>query len=192
MWSEIQSRLCAIGRSVQHFTLNSLEVAWYALLVMRYAICNRVICMQANVGLSVAKDRAFTRMFGKGSAKPLPIPSYMLFGARDSLTILAGFSLPPIISKEFIQPVFHIPKKTADVISQLTVPCVMQFISTPLHLLGLHLYNYRQSDGASRLANIRHFYWGTAFARIGRIFPAFGIGGVVNRQLRETLKEKYT
>lgn len=52
----------------------------------------------ANVTLSVLKDKAFARMFGKGTPRPLPVMSYGLFATRDSLTILAGFSLPGIIS----------------------------------------------------------------------------------------------
>jgi hypothetical protein len=131
-------------------------------------------------------------MFGKGAAKPLPFSSYLLFGTRDSLTILAGFSLPPLISKQILQPTFpQMNPKTADVVAQLTVPCAMQFLSTPLHLLGLHLYNFRNSTRTARILNIKKFYWGTAFARIGRIFPAYGIGGVINRQLRESLNDRY-
>eukprot|EP01036_Dinobryon_divergens_P036621 gene36621-47731_t len=51
-----------------------------------------------NVTLSVLKDKAFARMFGKGSPRPLPALSYGLFATRDSMTILAGFSLPGLIS----------------------------------------------------------------------------------------------
>jgi hypothetical protein len=141
----------------------------------------------ANVSLSVAKDRAFTRMFGKGLPKPLPLPSYALFTARDSLTILAGFSLPPIIA-ERMNVEMGIARPTADLVAQLTIPCAVQFISSPMHLLGLDLYNRSQVSGSDRVSFIRREYLGTSLARIGRIFPAYGVGGVINRKLRNTFR----
>ena len=36
-------------------------------------------------------------MFGTGAPKPMPISSMSLFAARDSMTILASFSLPGLI-----------------------------------------------------------------------------------------------
>jgi hypothetical protein len=137
----------------------------------------------ANVTLSVSKDRAFTRMFGKGKPKPLPLPSFVLFGARDSLTILAGFGLPSMISSQ-LSSNLGIDLKFSQTISQLFVPCAMQFLSCPLHLLGLDLYNRPGLSTLERLSFIRKEYLGTALARVGRIFPAFGIGGVLNIYLR--------
>ena len=137
----------------------------------------------ANVSLSVAKDRAFTRMFGKGAPKPLPLPSYALFTVRDSLTILAGFSLPPLIAESLSQQMGW-NRTRADVLSQLTVPCLIQFVSAPMHLLGLDLYNRPVVNAGDRWSFIRKQYLGTALARIGRIFPAYGIGGVINKKLR--------
>jgi hypothetical protein len=37
-------------------------------------------------------------MFGVGEVKSFPIKSYGLFATRDSMTILASFSLPGLIS----------------------------------------------------------------------------------------------
>ncbi|CAM9456492.1 unnamed protein product [Sphacelaria rigidula] len=42
-----------------------------------------------NVTASVAKDAAFTRMFGTSKAKPLPVSTLMLFAGRDCMTIAA-------------------------------------------------------------------------------------------------------
>ncbi|KAF3903815.1 hypothetical protein AA313_de0205376 [Arthrobotrys entomopaga] len=38
-------------------------------------------------------------MFGTGVSKAVPLPSYALFCARDCLTILFSFNLPPALSK---------------------------------------------------------------------------------------------
>lgn len=140
-----------------------------------------------NVSLSVMKDRSFTRLFGVSNPKPLPLGSYGLFSTRDSLTVLAGFSLPPLVAKELEQK-FSLHSSTSLSLSQLFVPCAMQFFSAPLHLLGLDLYNNTHSF-QKRVAFIRREYWSTSFARISRILPAYGIGGIINRKLRNTYKE---
>ncbi len=60
----------------------------------------------ANVTLSVNKDRVFTKLFGSGQPRPLPLLTYGCFGARDSLTILASFNLPrmPLPSAPALAP----------------------------------------------------------------------------------------
>lgn len=68
----------------------------------------------------------------------------------------------------------------------------MQFVSTPMHLLGLDLYNRQPPGGLGwreRVARIRRDYVVSAFARMGKIVPAYGVGGVVNVRLRAELME---
>ncbi len=140
-----------------------------------------------NITLSVMKDRKFAKLF---SAQNVPAPQKMsikslgLFAMRDSMTIFASFSVPPVLSKT-MQEVVGVPKDVADVSSQLFSPCAMQFISTPLHLLGLDIYNNPSAAGGSnRFDFIRKEYVKTSLARVARILPAFGIGGVLNKDLR--------
>jgi len=139
-----------------------------------------------NVTLSVAKDYAFARMFGKGPIKPMPSSSLGLFATRDSMTILASFTLPPIIARELVNNMAF-TSKNADITAQLLAPVSMQILSTPLHIFGLDLYNRSSSDVkfSERLMFIKQEYLKTLMARVSRIFPAFGIGGVVNKQLRK-------
>lgn len=145
----------------------------------------------ANVTLSVLKDRAFARMFGTGSAsQPMTFKSMGLFATRDSMTILASFSLPPVLSEKF-QRDYKIEKAFADTSAQLITPCAMQIFSTPLHLLGLDIYNRQSASTNERLAFIRSEYLKTMLARIARIFPAFGIGGVVNRSVRQYGNDRF-
>jgi len=80
----------------------------------------------ANVTLSVLKDKAFARMFGKGNPRPLPVLSYGLFAARDSMTILASFSLPGLISKSMQQSGWG--KGSSDTLAQLLTPISMQIL----------------------------------------------------------------
>lgn len=149
----------------------------------------------ANVSLSVLKDKAFARMFGTGTPRPMPMTSMGLFATRDSMTILASFSLPDIVSKKFFQPA-GMSKPTADFTAQLVTPVTMQIFSTPLHLLGLDLYNKETAASAERWAFVGREYAKTMLARMARILPAFGVGGVVNKQVRSSgrnfLVAKYT
>ena len=150
----------------------------------------------ANITLSVLKDKAFARMFGVGDPKPMSIKSMGLFATRDSMTILASFSLPGLISQKYIQPSFNLPKSTADNIAQLITPVSMQILSTPLHLYGLNLYNVPEAQHSDRVQFIQREYVKTTLARMARIFPAFGVGGVVNKYVRKSgndfLYEQYS
>jgi len=138
----------------------------------------------ANVTLSVLKDKAFASMFGKGPPRPLPALSYALFAARDSSTILASFSLPGLISEK-LQNEQGWAKGSADTSAQLFTPVAMQILSTPLFLKGLDLYNRTTATTAERITFIRTEYIKTVLARMARIFPAYGVGGVINKYFRK-------
>jgi hypothetical protein len=138
----------------------------------------------ANVTLSVLKDKAFASMFGKGDVKVMKLPSYSFFAMRDSMTILASFSLPNVISLK-MQDRFNVGKTTADTTAQLFTPISMQILSTPLHLLGLDVYNRPNATTGERQLFVKNEYVKTTLARMARIFPAYGIGGVVNKSARK-------
>ncbi|KAF5123445.1 putative membrane protein [Metarhizium anisopliae] len=151
----------------------------------------------ANVGLCMYKDRSFVRMFGPvGAPRAVPLPSYALFTLRDCLTIFASFNIPPLLapyidsrlSTEFKK---HLSGQTA---AQFIAPAAVQFLSTPLHLLGLDLYNRPgQSPAVSwrdRFQIVRSNWLISSAARVCRIVPAFGVGGVVNFKVRHSLMTK--
>ncbi|KAJ3188998.1 hypothetical protein HK101_009043 [Irineochytrium annulatum] len=146
-----------------------------------------------NVGLSVLKDMYFTRAFANASAaaappKTVPLRSTGLYTIRDSMTIFASFNMPQMISARLVKD-YKFEGKRAELAAQLITPCAVQMASTPLHLLGMDLYNKPaasmvQSATFRRFQFIAREYVGTTLARMGRIFPAYGIGGVVNKELR--------
>jgi hypothetical protein len=136
-----------------------------------------------SVNLNIAKDRAFARLFGKGVPKPMAYSSMACFGARNGMTILASFSLPGIISKR-LQEETRMSKSRSDFLTQLIIPVSMQVFNTPLHLLGLDIYNRETATPTERSAFIKKEYTKTLVARMGHIFPAYGIGGVLNEYLR--------
>jgi hypothetical protein len=77
-------------------------------------------------------------------------------------------------------------RPSADAMAQLVTPVSMQILSTPLHLLGLDLYNRQAATTAERRVFIGREYVKTVLARMARILPAFGVGGVVNKQIRSS------
>lgn len=137
-----------------------------------------------NMGLCIYKDKQFTRMFGASASRPLPKLCYFLFAARDSLTIAASFNAPPYVSAFLQNSSWATPEKTANVIAQLFSPAVVQFASTPVHLYALDLYNRPTATWPMRGQLIRKEYFKSTLARVGRIGPAFGIGGVGNSFVR--------
>ncbi|KAJ5295129.1 hypothetical protein PENANT_c035G08207 [Penicillium antarcticum] len=127
-----------------------------------------------------------------GSALTIPKSSYTLFCLRDSITIFASFNIPALIAPSIPDFVASTPgMKSA--IAQFSCPALMQFASTPMHLLGLDLFNRQPVGGlpwTDRVARIRRDYVPACFARMGKIVPAYGIGGVVNVRLRDNLMKR--
>lgn len=72
-------------------------------------------------------------------------------------------------------------------IAQFVAPAAMQILSTPMHLLGLDFYNRTGVTFGERWAVVRKAWAMSCVARMGRIVPAFGVGGVVNTGLRGRL-----
>ncbi|TWU72782.1 hypothetical protein ED733_003557 [Metarhizium rileyi] len=152
----------------------------------------------ANVGLCMYKDRSFVRMFGPVGSVPraVPLPSYALFTLRDCLTIFASFNIPPLLAPYIDSRLSAEFKKkiSGQTAAQFIAPAAVQFLSTPLHLLGLDLYNRPNQTPAiswrGRIEVVRSNWLISSAARICRIVPAFGVGGVVNLKVRRGLMTK--
>lgn len=100
-----------------------------------------------------------------------------MFAARDALTIFASFNVPPLLAP-------YLGEGGAWK-AQMLAPAGMQLFSTPLHLLGLDFYNRGgRVGGWERWIRVRRDWGMSALARMGRIVPAFGVGGVVNATVR--------
>ena len=116
------------------------------------------------------------------------------------MTIFASFNLPPAIAPRLLDLPPSAQKRLSGILStesrrnntaQFFAPAAMQLISTPIHLLGLDLYN-RQGDISMtrRFARITRDWAVSALARMCRIIPAYGVGGVVNANMRKSLMKK--
>ena len=137
-----------------------------------------------NISLSLLKDQAFSKMFGVVKPKSLPPSSFVLFAMRDSITIGSSFNLPYTISQN-LQHSYQWNKTVADTTAQLVTPVAMQLFSAPLHLLGMDIYNSPAHTSAERAAFCKREFVKTTAARMGRVFPAFGVGGVSNFYMKK-------
>eukprot|EP01104_Vermistella_antarctica_P010064 TRINITY_DN2655_c0_g1_i1.p1 TRINITY_DN2655_c0_g1~~TRINITY_DN2655_c0_g1_i1.p1 ORF type:complete len:156 (-),score=34.56 TRINITY_DN2655_c0_g1_i1:117-584(-) len=144
-----------------------------------------------NMPVCIFKDRCFTQWFGVVASKPVPIPSLSLFGARDMLTVAASFSAPAKMANRLQKHFPNTSRRTLETTCQLVAPGAVQFISTPLHLLGLDIYNNPKGDSKSRTSLVKNEYLKSVLARNLRIGFAFGIGGVANTTLRRNLQARF-
>ena len=107
------------------------------------------------------------------------------------MTIFASFNLPPLIA-----PSIPLSEAAEQYMSRVTAaqflaPASVQLLSTPLHLMGLDLYN--RNGGTpfmDRLRKVRKDWLMSSLARMARIVPAFGVGGVVNTSVRANLMKR--
>ncbi|KAJ3067794.1 hypothetical protein HDU98_009014 [Podochytrium sp. JEL0797] len=136
-----------------------------------------------NIVLCSWKDSLFTKWFGTVKPKPVPPLSFLLFGLRDSLTVGTSF-LGPSVGSRFHQNELQVSKRAADFTTQMIMPCLVQFVSTPIHLVSLDLYNHPHASVVDRWRSVKTNYWGSAWGRVFRTLPGFGVGGVVNRNIR--------
>merc|ERR1712176_70314 len=137
---------------------------------------------------SILKDVAFAKMFSKESAntvkRAVPFSTFGTFLFRDTLIIGAGFILPQIVARG-MQSATDMERSKAEKLSQLVTPVGMQLCITPIHLLGLNFYNVPSATVAQRAQAV----WSTCPESTGirmlRFFWAYGIGGVLNKELAE-------
>ncbi|KAF1834070.1 hypothetical protein BDW02DRAFT_353911 [Decorospora gaudefroyi] len=186
-----------------YFTANSIDTvattldSKKALSTQTSGTSKFVATSSANLALCLYKDNQFTRLFAAPGSTPRPVPmsTFALFTIRDCLTIFASFNLPPLLAPRVEAHMSTEVKKYVAALSvaQFITPAAVQIVSTPLHLLGLDLYNRPDAsvggiDG--RASRVFRDWAKSAAARICRIVPAFGVGGVVNTKVRTNFMGK--
>lgn len=158
-----------------------------------------------NVPLGLWKDVRYSQFFGDPAgakaasqvacaaktqlAKASTRAPTAAFLVRDAITVFGSFTLPSLVS-DIIPHRFVPDAASRAIIAQLTVPVISQIGATPAHVVGLDYYSRR--DGASpwqRLSRVRGYIPSITVGRCARIVPAFGIGIVVNKDLRERLRD---
>jgi len=142
---------------------------------------------------SIVKDVAFAKMFSKAAEtaaevkRAVPMTTYGTFLFRDALIIGAGFILPAMVAGGFKSN--GMEKQTADKVAQLATPCAMQVVITPIHLLGLNLYNTPVATTSERLKAVAKTCPEATGVRMFRFFWAYGVGGLVNKSLNQRARD---
>lgn len=142
-----------------------------------------------NMVLGVLKDRWIAIRYNGKPASVFPLVSWSLFLFRDTLTIGAGFTFPPYVSSKLMEKKIVSSPSTANVLSQIGVPIVAQFILTPIHLLSLDFYNNRVATPMQRFKTVMANNVESTMIRWGRVLAAYGIAGLVNTGLRRNMRE---
>ncbi|ACO60711.1 predicted protein [Micromonas commoda] len=152
-----------------------------------------------NMGGSILKDAAFARLFGAAvaagaAAAVVPTASYVLFAARDCLTIGGAFVVPDA-AKDLLVASCGMSPQLAGAAAQLVSPPLMQVVCTPLHLLALNMVNAPVATLAQRVAALKVSTPPALIARSLRMLPAYGIGGILNTTLsargRDAARRKF-
>jgi hypothetical protein len=150
-----------------------------------------------NSSASVVKDRAYARMFSASatqSTTSFPRATYAMWMMRDLSVIGSSFILPDIVSNQLVES-YEMDRSRALHLCQLGLPVAAQLVAGPFHFLGLDLFN-RNLDHKSTAEAIvdrsRKLYQGigpVVAARMARIAPGYGIGGVLNTKWRNAWRE---
>jgi hypothetical protein len=151
-----------------------------------------------NVPLGVWKDLRFAHLFGAGAVAgktglttspalarvKVPKAAAATFVVRDAVTIYGCFTLAPWLAGAVPDEYLTNPHAKA-AFAQLTVPMLSQVVATPVHLLGLDLYNRQHGISiGDRASRVRRDLPYATVVRCMRIIPAFGIGCLANVELR--------
>ncbi|CBZ30696.1 conserved hypothetical protein [Leishmania mexicana MHOM/GT/2001/U1103] len=142
--------------------------------------------------------------------KPVPFLTRALFCGRDTLTCVAAFTFVPIVASWISGYAYHqkrLPQASDAILpenegkvrlpiscvdtAQMLTPALLQFLTTLMHITAIR---YRQMYPHFSLKDLsdsmRSTYISSTLLRICRIMPAFGIGGIMNRELRSSLLDK--
>ena len=153
--------------------------------------------LSANVPLGIYKDTVYSRLFGC-AALPLgdpitsmaprtPLCTFCAFLFRDAVTIYTSFALPDIVSS-YVPESSLLNAQSKAVAVQLLVPALGQVSNTPIHLIGLEIYNKQGHAKLSGIVSVlRRDFITASVTRMCRIIPAFGFGTLANKELRESL-----
>lgn len=145
-----------------------------------------------NMPACIAKDKAMASAFAASamaSKMRMPLRSYTLFAVRDLVSIAASFTLPDKVATTLKEKHPDLPSAVADTTSQLLAPSMLQLVTTPMHLVALDLFNNPIASAAERFGLLKALYWKSVPLRFGRVGIGFGIGGVVNKRMRDSLRE---
>jgi hypothetical protein len=147
-----------------------------------------------NSAASIMKDRFYARNFGCVTKAKMPPITYCFWGMRDCVVIGSSFILPELMCN-IIEEQTNMDKRSALQISQFTCPMLAQIVATPLQMLGLDHYNrplaaYSYKTAIMERIKFQYRNFSSILgARVIRIAPSYGIGGIGNTYFRDLWRE---
>lgn len=154
-----------------------------------------------NTPLSVWKDVRFAQFFGARvvaktttslapAHRSMPASVSAAFLVRDIITVFGSFAIAPQFAAMIPDNLAQTAQAKASA-AQLVVPAMTQVVATPVHLLGLDLYNRPGRTGfVDRLNASRRKLLSTTVMRAFRLIPAYGLGIIFNGNLRSSMRNK--
>ena len=136
------------------YATNNFTDHSYIIPDMPIAIQNLIMTFCVNTTCGVLKDKAYIQHFGAIQPKAFPAISLVILFLRDLITVSSAFTFPPIFA-ESLQERFGVSERKSLVIAQLASPLLIQVFVTPLHLIGLDIYNREGKSFVDRLKNVR-------------------------------------
>ncbi|GBG27259.1 Hypothetical Protein FCC1311_034812 [Hondaea fermentalgiana] len=136
-----------------------------------------------NTVASMMKDRAFAQLFGTSVASGVPPAAYAAWLSRDAVSMSCFFTLPPIVGgmlSEYTENGYYY--------AQVTLPLAVQFLTSPIHLLGYNIYNQPNATVASRIAFMRKDYLRSVALRCVRQAPPWSFGTIGNTEIKGKLQ----
>jgi hypothetical protein len=126
------------------------------------------------------KDMIYSKLLNKKIIK-FPISCNLLLALRDIMTINACFIWKKDLITYLDKFIMH---NKSEILASIILPISIQFISTPIHILAIDIYENPNFNIMERYKNIKYFYKSVLFGRVIRTIPAFGVGSFINDMLR--------
>lgn len=150
---------------------------------MSFGFAATLVVAIANMTCAIAKDSAYSRMFGSNGDQDKPITqkwAYIAWFVRDVTSFVFILTLPSMIASVKFPGLVQVPLG----IAKFACPILAQYITTALHLFGLNMCNHPEEMPMDWLTRIwRGQYFPTVAARQLRIIPPYSIGGFLNGEL---------
>jgi len=209
--SSVRGSLLTICRDPIGFVKSPMFLMMWGVYASTYATANciRTICERkedfskkektlvfagttaVNSSTSLVKDKMYATMFAAASATPrpsIPMLSYGCWMARDCMVIGSSFVAPRYVTSG-LSDSLGIGEGAAANVAQFFCPVVTQLFAGPVQLLGLDLFNRPKESIVSRANFVKSQFVPVVAARIARIAPAYGIGGIGNTGLRNRWRQ---
>jgi len=144
---------------------------------------------------TLLKDKYYAIHFGTSSTRSVPFKTFGLWALRDCMVIGSSFILPEIVSAS-LEEHTDMEGKTALQVSQFVCPVATQLVAGPIQLLGLDMYNRPFTNMSIQKAIHKRLqfqytnFCSIVTARVSRIAPAYGIGGIYNTHFRDMWRER--